>query len=71
MSKQVGKGAYMQAIEEKLRAADEFLRYGVMGKGAHQIRDDEGMIHTFSNIKNIASTMFDMNKGRDHMADSR
>lgn len=62
------KSGFLQSVEEKLRANESFLRHGVLGPG-HQIRDEIGYLHTFSNILEAAGKFFDLSKGRDQIGE--
>jgi len=59
---------YMNAVDGKLHQAAPWLKKGVL-QDRGNIRDDMGLMHTFSNIKDIAATMWTLNKGRDFVAE--
>jgi len=66
----VKKDDYIGAIGQKLQKAKKYLMYGPLGEDAAPLRDEQGIMQTFSNVINIGENFYDRTGGVDVVADS-
>lgn len=60
---------FIHVVGEKAMANKELLTFGALGqKVGFRVRDDQGLLNTFSNIYEIANNFYDHNGAHDHVA---
>lgn len=65
----VSRKDFIHVIGEKANANKDLLTYGALGqKMGIKVRDDSGLMHTFSNIYEIANNQYDNNGAHDWVA---
>lgn len=64
MSKRITRQAYLDAVAQKIDASKTYLQYGPLDPESSQpLRDEKGLITTFSNIMDVATNHYDFTQG--------
>lgn len=67
--KMITKDQYIDVVVQKLQKAKPFLALGPLPEDSIPLRDEQGIMHCFSNVLNIAGNFFDFRGGEDVVAD--